>query len=834
MNRLRPLAWLLVYWMASAEAFAATEEIDFARDVLPILSDNCFQCHGPDAKEGRKGNLRLDDEEDATRDRGNYHVIARHDPGSSHLLKRIRSTDPDELMPPPELGRSLTEDQQAILSRWIDQGAPWGTHWAFQPVVRPSLPDTEQHPVDTLVESRLEKEPQGDDANPQPKLKFNAKAAPETRLRRLTLDLTGLPPTPSEMAAFLAEQERPGAWARAVDRVLSSTAFGERMAWDWLEAARYADSNGYQGDRDRSMWPWRDWVVRAFNDNVPFDTFTIWQLAGDLLPDASEEQLLATGFNRNHMINGEGGRIPEENRVDYVMDMTETMGTVWLGLTLNCCRCHDHKFDPLLQAEYFQLSAFFNQTPIDGGGGDPQTPPVLAVPSASQRAALKGLESAHATTLQGIHDQETRFEVQELPKPVQEVLKIKASDRKKEHWDTLAVHFKKAAPEYAGNARKAHGQGEEIRKMRGAIPKVMVMRDRSEQRPTYILDRGLYNQPRDEVEAAVPSALPPLPLRDSESANKSSPNRLDLARWLVSREHPLTARVTVNRFWQMLFGIGLVKTSEDFGVQAEYPVQRELLDWLAAEFMESGWDTKHLFRIILTSETYQRSSILSPEAAELDPENRFLARGPRFRMPSWMIRDQALAASGLLETSLGGPPVFPYQPEGVWAEATFGKKRYAPSKGAGLHRRSLYTFWRRIVGPSLFFDMAKRQVCEVKPLRTNTPMHALTTLNDVTYVEAARQLAASALDADLVNDRQRLVFIYDKLLGREPTQEEAKVCLRSLERARASFIKDPKAAESFRSLGQHPVDETLPAEEHAAWAALSLNLLNLDETLTKE
>ena len=741
---------------------AQGQEVNFGRDILPILSDNCYACHGPDAKGGRKGDLRLDKEDDVKRQRDGYRVIDVASPSDSALLSRITHEDPDEQMPPTDVGRSLTKMQLDALQRWISQGAPWGQHWAFEV---PQRSVTEGHPLDDLVGRTLAEE----DLTP------NDRASRDTLIRRLKLDLTGLPPSPEDTAAFVADTQA-DAWERLVDQTLESPAYGERMAWDWLEAARYADTNGYQGDNERTMWPWRDWVVKAFNENVSFDKFTIWQLAGDLLPEATHEQILATGFNRNHMINGEGGRIPEENRVDYVMDMAETMGTVWLGLTLNCCRCHDHKFDPLKQSEYYQFNAFFNQTPVNGGGGNAQTAPVLAVPNEAQTRALAEQEMA----LAALKD----------PKKIEE-------------------------------AKEALDQ------TRGRIPKVMIMSDLEKRRPTYILKTGLYDQPGQEVEAGVPEALPPLP-------HPKDADRLDLARWLVSPEHPLTARVTVNRFWQMLFGIGLVKTAEDFGVQAEYPRQKELLDWLAVEFVESGWNVKKLIRTIVTSETYQRSSIIaSPETHERDPNNRLLARGPRFRMPSWMLRDQALAASGLLHAEIGGRPVYSYQPEGVWAEATFGKTRYEQGKGQDLHRRSLYTFWRRIVGPPLFFDTAKRQVCEVKPLRTNTPMHALTILNDVTYVEAARALASEVL-METSDTEARMQSVGMRVMGRTLKSDELTVWQRSLKRARAAFKAAPEEAKRFLDHGESDRHSELSDVEHAAWTALCLNVLNLDETLTIE
>jgi mono/diheme cytochrome c family protein len=812
MNLSRPASLAaFVLAMAPAVARSAGGPVVFSRDVLPILSDSCFQCHGPDAKEGRKGDLRLDDESDAKRDRDGHPVIAAGNPDASELVRRLLSTDPEEQMPPPDLGRPLSTAQIDTLKRWIAEGAKWGKHWSFERIERPAVPEAAggRHPIDALVQRGL------DAAG----LKANPPADPATLLRRLSLDLTGLPPSSviSHQSSVISGRENPNPdhrspitdhdWSVIIDTLLDSPHYGERMAWDWLDAARYADSNGYQGDNERTMWPWRDWVVKAFNENLPYDQFTIWQLAGDLLPGATPDQILATGFNRNHMINGEGGRIAEENRVDYVMDMSETMGTVWLGLTLNCCRCHDHKFDPLTQADYYRFTAFFNQTPVTGGGGNPQTPPVLEVapPEAiAARDAARKERNAAKTRL----DQATTAEKAELEK--------KASDKSAAEKATAL----KAEAEKAFQAAET-----KLKSLDDAIPKVMVMADQAEPRKTFLLDRGLYNAPGAEVAAGVPSVLLPSP---------DAKNRLDLARWLVSRDHPLTARVAVNRIWQMLFGIGLVKTAEDFGVQAEYPVQRELLDWLAAEYLESGWNTKALLKTIVTSETYRRSSVIaSPSEFERDPENRLLARGPRFRMPSWMIRDQALAVSGLLEEQQGGPSVFPYQPEGIWDEATFGKKTYRMSEGADLHRRSLYTFWRRIVGPTEFFDTAKRQVCEVKPLRTNTPMHALTVLNSPTYVEAARFLADGVLRSH-PDDTTRFETLSLRLLGRPATNEETAVWKRSLGRARTAFTADPTAASRLLAVGEAETKPGLDPIEHAAWTALGLNLLNLDETLTKE
>ena len=828
------LAFACLLWHATGGVVPAVTELEivFSRDILPILSDNCYHCHGPDPKEGRKGGLRLDVEAEAKKWKDGHAAIVAGKAEQSEAILRLLSTDKDEKMPPPKTGRALGPKQVDLLKRWIDEGAQWGKHWSFEPFKRPTLVAGSVHPIDVMVDGRLQKEgvPASD---PAPR---------HTLIRRLSLDLTGLPPTAADTQAFLSDTA-PGAWERVVDRLLKSNAFGERMAWDWLDASRYADSNGYQGDADRTMWPWRDWVVNAFNQNLRFDQFTIWQLAGDLMPEATHQQILATGFNRNHMINGEGGRIAEENRVDYVMDMSETMGSVWLGLTLNCCRCHDHKFDPLSQQEYYQFTAFFNQTPVNGGGGNAQTPPVLDCPSPDQAEQLKKAEADWSKATDLVRGKEDEIfprlkgksaresaAVVDLGKPVLDALSVASSSRKPEQWELLIKEFAEKQLEYGQLMKVALKAKQALDGVRNAIPRVMVMKDEIKPRQTFLLNRGLYNQPGPEVQAAVPAVLPAL--ERGEASERAT--RLDLARWLVSEKNPLTARVAVNRFWQMLFGIGLIKTPEDFGVQAEYPVYPELLDWLASEFVESGWDVKHLLRTIVTSRVYQRSSIiLKPELRERDPDNRLLARGPRFRMPSWMIRDQALFVSGLLDQSVGGPPVFPYQPAGVWEEATFGKRQYRQSAGQELHRRSLYTFWRRIVGPTVFFDVARRQVCEVKPLRTNTPMHALTTLNDVTYVEAAAALAKVALHAG-ASDPERLRTVAQRVLCRDLSQQESAVWMKTLQRSIAAFKQDAAAAGRLMAQAPAAAHSGLQPEVHAAWTMVCLNMLNLDEALTKE
>jgi hypothetical protein len=810
----------------------AEEKVDFARDVLPILSDHCFRCHGPDEK-ARKAHLRLDLKEEALG--GKSPVIVPGKSAESDVVKRIVSADPEVVMPPPKANKPLKPEQIALLKRWIDQGATWGQHWSFVKPVRPPVPKPStqypvlSNPIDKFVVARLAKEG----------LKPSPEADKERLIRRVTLDLTGLPPTPEEVDAFLKDAT-PNAYEKVVDRLLASPRFGERMAWDWLDAARYADSNGYQGDGERTMWPWRDWVVRAFNENLPYDKFTVWQLAGDRLPNATKEQILATGFNRNHMINGEGGRIPEENRVEYVFDQTETTGTIWLGLTLTCARCHDHKFDPISRRDYYRLFAYFNQTPVNGGGGSGQTAPVIDFATPEQEQKRKTAQAAYDALVKKVvpieaklreagmvKNKDGKYETT-LPQVIESALRKGPNDRADQNYDELIKHFKDTEPEYVkllGELRKARRERDAANV---AVPKVMVMADLPQPRDTFMLTRGAYDKKEGKVVPGTPDVF-----SDQWFPPVFRQNRLDLANWIVSPDNPLTARVTVNRFWQTFFGTGLVKTTEDFGVQGERPSHPELLDWLAVEFVESKWDTKRLVRLMVTSATYRQSSKLTPQLIERDPENRLLARGPRHRLPSWMIRDQALVASGLLTPTIGGPAVKTYQPAGIWEEATFGNKRYQQDKGEALYRRSLYVFWRRIIGPTVFFDAATRQTCSVKTVTTNTPLHALATLNDVTYVEAARALAQLALEKGGDTDAERLAFAFRRATARKPTAQELQILTGALERQRELFAKDPAEAAKLLKVGDSPRNEKLDATDHAALAVVCLLILNMDETLNK-
>ncbi|MEL7530923.1 MAG: PSD1 and planctomycete cytochrome C domain-containing protein [Bacteroidota bacterium] len=820
-------------WPEPIEDALATisEPIDFNTQVRPILSDRCFACHGPDPNQ-REAGLRLDVPEGLVNlPESGIPLFQTANPQESSLIRHILSQDPRQQMPPPESNLSLSAKEKAILIQWVSEGATWSEHWAFKPPQAAQVPRKWQYPggaIDYFVSQGLKAY----------ELSPAVEADRYSLIRRLSFDLNGLPPSPAETAAFVADQS-PDAYEKVVDRLLSQSAYGERWCWDWLDAARYADTNGFQGDPERTMWPWRDWVIKAFNDNMPYDQFTVEQIAGDLLPQASQDQILATAFNRNHMINGEGGRIPEETRVENVFDRVETVGTIWLGLTLTCSRCHDHKYDPITQSEYYQLFDYFNQSSEVGGITNGRIAPVLDLSDPIELEKLAEIQ-AFVDSLGGEID---RVERQIFPRPAGQsaaespntkgllgehvdALKQKAHKRSWYYLMLLERQFKEARPSYAQQLALLKNYMGLRNEQSRFNQQVMVMDQLDSLRETHILRRGNYSQPQAKVKSQVPDFLPAL------AANAPN-NRLGLAQWLISDQHPLTARVTVNRYWQAFFGTGLVKTAEDFGAQGEKPSHPALLDWLAVFLMQSGWDLKALHKEIVMSHTYRQASHSSPELQQLDPDNRLLARGARFRLPSWMIRDQALQVSGLLVPQMGGPAVYPYQPAGIWAEATFGQKRYQQDHGEKLYRRTLYTFWRRIVGPPGLFDNSPRQVCSVTSFRTNSPLHALTTLNDITYIEAARLMAKRVILAhSKASDGLDLAFAL--ATNRKPEAEEKAILLERLEKLRHQYQTQPSEAEALLNVGEMPRDTQLDPIDHAAWTALCSLLLNLDETLSKQ
>lgn len=753
----------LLVVMAGASSLGAAPTLDFANDIRPILSDACYHCHGPDAN-ARQADLRLDDRASALESK----VLS-----SGEMLERLGSDDPVIQMPPPDSKRELRARDRDKLQRWLEGGAVWpedDRHWAFIPPVRPDLPEVEyrqwpRNGIDYFVLARLEQEG----------LMFSPQADKATLLRRVSLDLTGIPPTLEELDAFLNDETK-GAYERAVDRLLKSPRYGEHMALDWLEASRYADTDGYQNDRLRYMWVWRDWLIRALNDNVPFDRFVTEQMAGDLLPDRNFLTQVATGFNRNHRINSEGGSIPDEWIVEYVADRVETTGTMFLGLTLTCSRCHDHKYDPISQQDFYRLFAFFNN--IDEAGLGPNngnSPPFIDVPK----------------SWPNLKDKELEFVVPEPPN-------VKLT------------------------------QTSVPRPQSGSAETVMVLHERAEPRDTYRLERGQYDHP-DKSEKLRPATPPVLGAWDASWPN----NRLGLARWLTAPDHPLTARVTVNRLWQHHFGLGLVKTSENFGVQGELPSHPGLLDWLATEFVASGWNVKAMHRLIVTSAAYRQTSATSQVLQELDPENRLLGRGPRKRLSPFAIRDAALFASGLLNEKVGGPSVKPYMPPAIWSSISNAK--YKRDDGESLYRRSLYTYWRRTVPPPtmMAFNAAARETCIVRSDQTTTPLQALTLMNNIAFVEAAKHLAEHNLKTAGLTAEQRLLRIFRQVTSRAPTEGELGVLMRDLEFYRRDFLTNPKAAKRLLAVGETLHDPSLAAAELAAYALVVNTIFNLDEAITE-
>lgn len=937
---------------------------DYQREIRPILSDNCFHCHGPDAAT-RMAGLRIDRKEFAFEPRKRGAAVVPGKPAESLLYKRIVEPVAARRMPPPSAHKSLTAEQIETIKRWIEAGSPWQEHWAFVPPQRKQPPSVAgsawvKSPIDRFILARLQLE----HFSPAPA------AGRRTLIRRVALDLTGLPPKPAEIEQFLADPS-PKAYENMVDRYLASPHYGEHRARYWLDAARYGDTHGIHIDNYREMWAWRDWVIEALNRNLPFDRFSIEQLAGDLLPGATLDQKIASGFQRNNVTTSEGGAIEDEYAEIYAKDRADTVGAVYLGLTVGCATCHDHKFDPITQKDFYALGAFFRHTtqPImDGNVAD--TAPVLAVPRAEDRAAYEGLlaqiqhletelAAARASAPAGpaaaaLFGPEDEIPALDAGKPFSVAVEFSLDDVKRRtvllsraaadggrgwllevrneevafrmtgdfgksievrprlpvlkpgrrHHVVVAYDGSRSATglmlwldgklaasrggplrgEISGGfpdkpvevkhdgvlSSKLYGamlsdeeasllcQGEkaavrdiwllrsyqparelhrllqakraEVRLIasRGAVTHVM------QELPgtpfAHVLHRGAYDQKRERVEAAPPAVLPPM--------KSSLPrNRLGFAQWLFDAENPLTARVAVNRMWQEIFGTGLVRTADDFGNQGEPPVNQDLLDWLAVDFRESGWNMKRFYRQLLTSAAYRQQALATPEKLARDPANRLLSRGPRFRLDGEAIRDYALAASGLLAPRIGGPSVRPYQPDGVWEAVAMREsdtRFYKRDSGDALYRRSLYTFWKRSAPPASMeiFNAPTRESCTVRRERTNTPLQALVTMNDEQFVEAARVLAEHALQSSLSIDA-RLDFIALRLLARPFTPLEKRVALRSLAGFDKHYHANPRDARELLSTGERPFDPALDPATYAAWTMLANQLLNLDEVLTK-
>ena len=988
-----------------APSAGGEEAPDFSDVIQPILSENCFHCHGPDEKE-RKAKLRLDVAEEAKSVTG--------DLAESPLLQRILSDDPDEIMPPPKSKLVLSAAEKRALEKWIASGANYEEHWAFVKPERPPVPANQsqgKNPIDAFVGQKLE----------SAGLDFSPEAEPWQLIRRVTLDLTGLPPAPEEVDSFLADHKKRGldaAYSALVDRLLDSPRFGENMALPWLDAARYADTDGYQFDGPRFMWRWRDWVINAYNSKMTFDRFTIEQLAGDLLPDPALDQLIATGFNRNHRYNSEAGLVVEEFLLENAVDRVDTTATLWMGLTMGCARCHDHKYDPFSQKDYYQLIAFFNSVPEAGRAvKSDNSEPVVVAPTSEEAPVLELLEKRLAekraalapagspqeggllvdrallhhfpldktpgdkskfkseggdlifsqnalrlngktqvkigglnksftlktnskftlsfwikpastgdgiilsrqksgTTRPGIElalvkggrlqfDLISRWvagngrAVSKSPLPVNQWTHVAVSNdgSQSANGQLIFINGQLAAAEVSHNtnsniggvtpdvdlvigggirprSKKFHGAirdlriyltdlwpeefellaaprgaekrkrfsrtkttpaypayvkaREDLEKYTGMLPTVMVMKDTAVPKATYIRNRGVYDDYGEKVERGVPEKFFPM----DEALPR---NRLGFAKWLLSPEHPLTARVAVNRYWQKYFGTGLVKTAEDFGVQGEAPSHPELLDWLAVQFRESGWDIAAMQKLIVTSRTYRQSSKITKQHLKTDPQNRLLARFPRLRLTGHAIRDQALFVSGLLRERVGGPSVSPYQPANLWAEMSMGMK-YRQSKGDDLYRRSLYTIWKRTVAPPAMavFDSADREACWVSRKETNTPLQALTLLNETGFVESARHLAVKMIQN---GGDDPLGYGFRCVAARKMTQRERLIFQQALDDYRLQFANDSAGAKKLINVGESPprqIDKNLSAEEIAAFTAVANVLLNLDEVITRE
>jgi hypothetical protein len=751
---------------------SADREVDFDRDIRPLLA-RCTSCHGI---ENQESGLNLQDKAKALSGGDSGKVIIPGKSAKSRLVIAISGVDPDFAMPPEREGKRLTAEQVGLVRAWIDQGAKWpdpsgakdGKHWAYQKPIRhepPAVKNTSwpKNAIDHFVLARLEHE----------NLHPSAEVDRARLIRRVSLDLIGLPPTVEEVDAFLADTG-PDAYEKVVDRLLASPHYGERWARPWLDLARYADTHGYEKDPRRSIWPYRDWVIHALNADMPYDQFTIEQLAGDLLPNPTLEQRIATGFHRNTMINTEGGVDQEEYRVVAVVDRVNTTATVWLGTTLACAQCHSHKYDPFTQKEYYQLFAFFNS---NADSSTSESGEMLPLPNPEQQKALDEINALEAVKVES-----------EALKGV----KSQLADAKK--------------------------------KLLAEVPKTLVMRDLPQPRETHVMVRGNFLNLADKVAPGVPAVLHALPI------NEQPTNRLALARWLVSPENPLTARVVVNRMWEQCFGRGLVETSEDFGTRGAPPSHPDLLDWLATEFIERRWSMKQMHRLIVTSATYQQTAVATAEMLERDPHNRLLARGPRTRLEAETVRDHALTVGGLLSRKIGGPSVMPPQPDGLWNSPYSGEK-WQTSAGDDKYRRGLYTFWKRTAPyPSFMsFDAPSREFCVVRRPRTNTPLQALTTLNDPVYVEAAQALAKRMIKEGGQDPASRATRGFRTVMARVPQPVEIERLTAVYQSELDHYRKNAKAAETFIGGSQKDFD----TPELAAWTVVANVLLNLDEAMSK-
>lgn len=815
---------------------SASDTVQFNRDIRPILSDRCFHCHGPDEHE-RKAKLRLDQ---TGGDEGAYRIlddVAGIVPGSleeSEVWYRIITDEEDDVMPPPDSHKKpLTEREKELFKKWIEEGAKYEEFWAFVPPTKPELPKVKNgewsdKAIDLIVMRKLEEK------GLQPK----ERADRRTLIRRLAFDLTGLPPTREEIAAFLTD-ERPDAWKHQVEYYLARPQFGEHMAKYWLDLVRFADTNGIHHDHYRDLSPYRSWVIRAFNENLPYDEFTTYQLAGDLLPNPTQDQLIASGFHRLHLIIDRGTMLPEESFARNVIDRVESVGTAFMGLTVQCAVCHDHKYDPITAKDFFQLSAFFNNidaTPETGGrsGNDFKRglqSPYIELPSPGQektRNELVEIEKSTQAEVDALKKQvaalveREKSELQELQKTAGEKPPADIEVQRKKITEEIGREKSELQKQQKSAEAKLKKVKSDKANLEMAIPAAMVMKERSEVRPAHILIRGAYDNPGEEVGRDTPGFLPPL-----KAENPEQKTRLDLARWFVAPENPLTARVAVNRFWQQVFGVGIVKTSEDLGAQGEWPSHPDLLDYLATRFVESGWDVKDLFREMVLSETYQQSSVATPEEFEADPENRLLARGSRYRFDSEVIRDQILATSGLLNVEMYGKSVKPPQPEGLWKSVALPSSypnRFTPDDGDKIRRRSVYTFWKRGLPPPqmTILNAPTRESCIARRERTNTPLQALLLMNETEYLRAARHFAERVLKEA---PESQVGFAYETITSRLPDKEEVDTLNALLKDLVAGYKAKPELAAALAERDD---------AELAAWTMVINTIYNLDITKTRQ
>ncbi|QDT82562.1 DUF1553 domain-containing protein [Gimesia chilikensis] len=850
-------ALTLSTWSASAAPApsnkpAAGARVDFEKSIRPLFVKHCQDCHGPDAREG---GLRLTSRKNLLlrNDSGEPAIISGKS-DQSVLMHRVASKDDSEQMPPADAGERLTAQEIALLKQWIDQGADWPTeseepkHWAYVPPVKQPLPKVKGTPrinnaIDAFVVEKLQQQ--------NPALQQAQLAEPARLLRRVSLDLIGLPPTPEQVAAF-EKDPSPAAYEKYVDSLLKSPRYGEKWARQWLDLARYADSNGFQADQLREMWLYRDWVINALNRDMPFNQFTIQQIAGDLMPDASLDQKIATGFHRCTTCNVEAGVDPEENRVNQIFDRVNTTGMVWLGTTFECAQCHNHKYDPFTQQDYYQIFAFFNNTPLEVKQVGKSvtfdvTGPKLMVPLSKtaqqqkdqltkERLALQkqlnqrqreletGYPAWEEATLALLENSE---EGSKVPDNIRKILNTETDKRTAKQTKALNAYQREQDPDFADLTKQLNQVRQQLNALEPDTSLVMVEMDKP--RMNNIFKRGNFLDKGAQVKPQTPESLHPLQAEDT-------PNRLAFAKWLVAPENPLVARVTVNRWWSQFFGQGIVATQEDFGSQGDPPTHPALLDWLAVEFMEHNWSMKHVHKLIVMSATYQQSSKITPELLEADPYNKLLTRGPRLRLSAETIRDNALAISGLLSTKMGGPPIYPPQPQGLWRHVGRNAPNYNTSTAEDRFRRGVYVIWRRSAPYPSFtnFDAPDRGACTINRSRTNTPLQALTLLNDPAYIEIAtglaRRLATKGL-SDGMTDRERIAYAFRLCVARQPLDVEVDHLTKVFEQELKHFEDQPQAAQKLISAKDRP--EGVGASRMAAWLYVANILLNLDETITK-